>query len=32
MCSHNKNIIGDIPIYYINLERAFDRKEAIEKF
>jgi glycosyl transferase family 25 len=28
--SNAKKIIGDIPIYYINLERSIDRKEKLE--
>lgn len=29
--THAKNIIGNIPIYYINLDRSEDRKKRIEK-
>ena len=30
--SHEKMIIGDIPIYYINLDRSTGRKKTIESF
>lgn len=30
--SHDKHIIGDIPIYYINLNRSKDRKIKLEEY